>query len=136
MGALSIVFVVLALLLPPLPAEEAKPDAGPTEALKGRASAFWEAKVRQDYAAQVRFFEPKVRRTMSVPDYIRRQGPIQYLEAQVDGVEVEEARGFVTVRIRFQVKLPRQAAPAQQETVVREEWVRRGGEWYRLYPQG
>ena len=135
MGALSIVFVALALFHP-LPAEEAKPEAGPTEALKRRATAFWEAKVKQDYAAQVSSFEPKVRRTMRVSDYIRRQGPVQYLEAQVDGVDVEEARAFVTVRIRFQVQLPRQAAPTRQETVVREEWVRRGGEWYRLYPQG
>jgi len=73
---------------------------------------------------------------MSVTDYIKRQGPVQYLEAHVDGVKVEEARGFVTVRILIQVKLPQQAAPIKQETVIQEEWVRRGGEWYRLYPQG
>ncbi len=130
--AARIVFVALALLVQPLAAEEAaQPEAGPAGALKERAGAFWEAKVKQDYAAQHGFLEPKLRRTMSVTDYIKRQGPVQYLEAHVDGVKVEEARGFVTVRIRFQVKLVQQAAPIQQETVVHEEWVRRGGEWYR-----
>src|SRR5437870_5444891 len=83
----------------------------------GGAGAFWAAQVKQDYAAQHGFLEPKLRRTMSVTDYIKRQGPVQYLEAHVDGVKVEEARGFVTVRIRFQVKLVQQAAPIQQETV-------------------
>lgn len=134
--ALRIVLVALALLVQPLAAEEAvQPEAGPAGALQERAGAFWDAKVKQDYAAQHGFFEPKLRRTMSVTDYIKRQGPIQYLEAHVDGVKVEEARGFVTVRIRFQVTLVQRAAPIQQEAVVNEEWVRRGGEWYRLYPQ-
>ena len=135
--AVSIVLVALALLVQILAAEEAaQPEAGPAETLQERAQAFWEAKVKQDYAAQHSFFEPKLKRTMSVTDYIKRQGPVQYLEAHVDGVKVEEARGFVTVRILVQVKLPQQAAPTKQEAVVQEEWVRRGGEWYRLYHQG
>src|SRR2546428_9835871 len=97
--AARLVFVVLALLVQPVAAEEAAPpEAGPAGALKERAGAFWEAKVKQDYAAQHSFFEPKLRHTMSVTDYIKRQGPVQYLEAHVDGVKVEEARGFVTVR--------------------------------------
>ena len=133
----SIVLVALALLVQPLVAEEAaQPEAGPAGTLKERAGAFWEARVKEDYAAQHSFLEPKVKRTMSVTDYIKRQGPVQYLEAHVDGVKVEEARGFVTVRLLVQVKLLLQKAPTKQETVVREEWVRRGGEWYRLYPQG
>lgn len=135
--ALSIVFVALALLVQPLAAEEAaQSEAGPAGALQERARAFWEARVKQDYAAQHSFFEPKLRRTMSVTDYIKRQGPVQYLEAHVEGVKVEEARGFVAVRILIQVKLLQRAVPIQQETVVQEEWARRGGEWYRLYPQG
>jgi hypothetical protein len=128
--------MVLALLVQPLAAEEAAPPAGPAAALKERAGAFWEAKVKQDYAAQVSFFEPKLQRTMSVNAYTKLQGPVQYLEAHVEGVKVEEARGFVTVRLLVQVKVLQQAAPTKQETVVQEEWVRRGGEWYRLYPQG
>ena len=135
--ALSVTFVALALLVPPLVAEEAAPpEAGSAGALKARARAFWEAKVKQDYTAQVSFFEPKVKRALSVNDYIKRQGPVQYLEAHVDGVTVEEARGSVTVLILIQLKLLQQSAPFKQETVIHEEWVRRDGEWYRVYPQG
>lgn len=130
---LNIVFVALVLLALPLAAEE---GAKPEGALKERAQAFWEAKVKEDYAAQYSFFEPKVRRKMSLTDYIKRQGPVQYLEARVNGVKVEEARGFVTVRILFQLKLPPKRNLVKQEKVFQEEWVRRGGEWYRLYPQG
>src|SRR5713101_7638434 len=80
--ALSLVFVALALLVQRLAAEEAA-EAGPAGALQERARAFWEAKVKQDYAAQHSSFEPKLRRTMSVTDYIKRQGVVQYLEAHV-----------------------------------------------------
>src|SRR5262245_13063869 len=80
--AVSIVLAALALLVQVLAAQEAaRPETGPAETLKERAQAFWEAKVKQDYAVQHSFFEPKLKRTMSVNDYIKRQGPVQYLEA-------------------------------------------------------
>ncbi|MFN3476581.1 MAG: hypothetical protein ACK4Z6_03370 [Candidatus Methylomirabilales bacterium] len=132
----SIVFMLVILLALPLFAQEGSKAPDVAGALKERAQAFWEAKVKEDYAAQYRFLEPKVRRKMSLTDYIKRQGPVQYLEAHVDGAKVEEARGFVTVRILFQLKLPPKKTPVKQEKVFQEEWVRRGGEWYRLYPQG
>lgn len=132
----SIVCLFGVLLALPLLAQEGSKEPDVVGALKERAQAFWEAKVKEDYAAQYRFLEPKVRRKMSLTDYIKRQGPVQYLEAHVNGVQVEEARGLVTVRILFQLKLPPKKTPVQQEKVFQEEWVRRGGEWYRLYPQG
>jgi hypothetical protein len=123
----------LALLALPLAAEEiakAEPDVG----LKARGQAFWEARIKEDYAAQYSLLEPKVRRQISVNDYIKVQGPLQYLEARIEGVEIDEAKAVLTVRTLIRIKYP-PLDQRKQEIVVREEWVKRQGEWYRVHPQ-
>lgn len=127
--------VAFVLLLAPVMAWAQ--DHGVEEALRKRAQAFWEARVKDDYAAQYQFLEPKLRRTLSLADYLKRQGPIQYLEARVGDVKVEEAKGLVQVWVRARIKSSGagQKLPdiSKQENEVSDEWVRRGGEWYRLY---
>jgi hypothetical protein len=117
-------------------AQLARPESEPERALRERAQAFWEARVKEDFASQYSYLEPKVRRQLSLADYIKQQGPVQYMAARVEGVQVDEARGLVTVRIRVHIRLPRLVELRDQEKVFQEEWVRRGGEWYRLLPQG
>jgi hypothetical protein len=125
--------VCLALLTLPLAAQEtakAEPEAG----LKARGQAFWEARIKEDYAAQYGLLEPKVRRQLSLTNYIQAQGPLQYLEARIEGVQIDEAKGVLTVRTLIRIRYPlldRQ----KQEMVVHEEWVKRQGEWYRVHPQ-
>jgi hypothetical protein len=121
------------LLALPLAAEELA-KAAPETALKARAQVFWEARVQEDYAAQYSVLEPKVRRQMSLTNYIQAQGPLQYLEARIEGVQIDEAKGVLTVRTLIRIKHPL-LERQNQEVVVHEEWVRRHGEWYRLYPQ-
>ena len=123
----------LALLALPLRAEEiakAELDVG----LKARGQAFWEARIKEDYAAQYGLLEPKVQRQLSLTDYMKVQGPLQYLEARIEGVTIDEAKAILTVRTLIRIKYP----PLDQrkhEIVVREAWVKRQGEWYRLHPQ-
>jgi hypothetical protein len=123
----------LALLALPLVAQEtakAEPEAG----LKGRGQAFWEARVKEDYAVQYGLLEPKVRRQMSLTDYIQAQGPLQYLEARIEGVQIDEAKGVLTVRTLVRIRHPLLERQKQQMS-VKEEWVKRQGEWYRVHPQ-
>ena len=123
----------LALLALPLAAEEiakAEPDVG----LKPRSQAFWEARIKEDYAAQNGLLEPKVRRQLSLTDYMKVQGPLQYLEARIEGVKIDESKAVLVVRTQIRIKYP----PLDQrkhEIVVREEWVKRQGERYRVHPQ-
>jgi hypothetical protein len=123
----------LALLALPLAAEEmakAEPDVG----LKARGQTFWEARIKEDYAAQYGLLEPKVRRQLSLTDYMKVQGPLQYLEARIEGVTIDEAKAVLTVRTLIRIKYP-PLDQRKQEIVVREEWVKRQGEWYRVHPQ-
>jgi hypothetical protein len=125
--------VGVALLALPLAAEEAA-KAAPDGGLQARGQAFWEARIKEDYATQYGLLEPKVRRQLSLTNYIQAQGPLQYLEARIEGVQIDEAKGVLTVRTRIRIKHPlldRQT----QETVVQEAWVKHQGAWYRLYPQ-
>src|SRR5262245_51169305 len=79
----------LALLALPLWAQDVSPEARDA-GLNARGQAFWEARIKEDYAAQYGLFEPKVRQTLSLTDYIKGQGPVQYLEAHIDGVKIDE----------------------------------------------
>lgn len=120
------------LVLPLMAAEVAK--AEPEAGLKARGQAFWEARIKEDYAAQYNLLEPKVQRQMTLTNYIQTQGPLQYLEARIEGVKIDEARAVLTVRTIVRIKYP----PLDKQTqgmIVREEWVKRQGEWYRLHPQ-
>ena len=123
----------LALMALPLAAEEiatAEPDAS----LKTRGQAFWGARISEDYAAQYGLLEPKVRRQLSLSDYIKAQGPVHYLEARIEGVKIDQAKAVLTVRTLIRIKYP-PLDQRKQEIVVREEWVKRQGEWYRMHPQ-
>jgi hypothetical protein len=71
---------------------------------------------------------------MSLTDYIKAQGPLQYLEARIEGVQIDEAKAVLTVRTVIRIKHPL-LERQKQEQVVHEEWVKRQGEWYRVYPQ-
>jgi hypothetical protein len=129
LGALA----CLALLALPLAAEETA-KAAPEAALKGRGQAFWEARIKGDYATQYGFLEPKMRRQLSLTDYIQAQGPLKYLEGSIEEVKIDEAKGILTVRTLVRIKYP-PIDQRQQQLVVHEEWVKRQGEWYRVYPQ-
>jgi hypothetical protein len=123
----------LVLLTLPLGAQETaktEPEAG----LKARGQAFWEARVKEDYAALYGLLEPKVRRQLSLTDYIQGQGPLRYLEARIEGVQIDEAKAVLTVRTLIRIKHPL-LERQKQEMVVQEEWVKRQGEWYRVHPQ-
>jgi hypothetical protein len=129
LGALA----CLALLTLPVAAQEtakAEPEAG----LKARGQAFWEARIKEDYAAQYGLLEPKVLREMSLTNYIQAQGPLQYLEAHIEGAQIDEAKGVLKVRTLIRIKHPL-LERQKQEVVIQEEWVKRQGEWYRMYPQ-
>ena len=70
----------------------------------------------------------------SATDYIKQQGPVQYLEARLEGVTIDEAKAVLTVRTLIRINYP----PLDQrkhEIVVRDAWVKRQGEWYRVHPQ-
>jgi hypothetical protein len=123
----------LALLVLPLWAQETTQVERDAD-LKARGQAFWEARVKEDFAAQYGLLEPKVRRQMSLVDYIQGQGPLQYLEAQIEAVQIDEAKGILTVRTLVRIKHPL-LERQKQPMVLREEWVKRQGEWYRLHPQ-
>jgi hypothetical protein len=129
LGALA----CLVLLTLPLAAQEtAKTET--EAALQARGQAFWEARITEDYAAQYGLLEPKVRRQMSLTDYIQGQGPLRYLEARIEGVQIDEAKAVLTVRTLIRIKHPL-LERQKQEMVVQEEWVKRQGEWYRVHPQ-
>jgi hypothetical protein len=125
--------VGVALLAWPLAAEEMT-RAEPDVSLKARGQAFWKARIQEDYAGQYGLLEPKVRRQMTLTNYIQAQGPLQYLEARIEGITIDEAKAVLTVRTRIRIRHPL-LERQPQDVVIHEEWVKRQGEWYRMHPQ-
>jgi hypothetical protein len=113
----------VALLAWPLAAEEtatAEPEAG----LKARGQAFWEARIKEDYAGQYALLGPQVRRQMSLTNYMQAQGPLLYLEARIEGVTMDETKAVLTVHTWIRIKHPL-LERRTQELVVLEGWVKR-----------
>jgi len=64
-----------------------------------------------------------------LPARLRPPSPLGVL-----GCVALEAKAVLTVRTKIQIKYPL-LERRNQELVVREEWVKRQGEWYRVHPQ-
>ena len=49
-------------------------------------------------------------------------------------MQIDEAKGVLTVRTLIRMRHPL-LEHQRQEVIVHEAWVKRQGEWYRVYPQ-
>lgn len=113
----------------PSPAE-LRPEAT-LEQLRERVRAYWEARVRKDYRTEYELLEPRARARTS-PDEYGRGRAVEYLAAQVEGVE---RRGnFARVAVRLLVNVMHPLLPGgsrRPATVIEDQWVLLEGVWYR-----
>ncbi|MCI0408443.1 MAG: hypothetical protein L0191_07750 [Acidobacteria bacterium] len=105
-------------------------DQSPEEALRARATQFWEARVKSDLVTQHGFLEPKAREQMTLTAFIRSRSAVVYLAYEIEGVEVAADQGRVLAKTKFRVALPQaeRFGPWTQPAITR--WVREGGAWY------
>lgn len=132
MTLLSILF--LACLL--FPSCKLRPDKeeSPEESLKERAEAFWRARFNGDAAEEYALLEPRVKKVLSLKEFLSQAGGIKYHAFSVEKAEVEGSRGRVWVRYKWSVKVPGKASEFIQEAYQDHEWVLEDGIWYRTFP--
>ncbi len=108
-------------------------EQSPEEALRARATQFWEARVKGDLAAQYDLLEPKAREQVTLTGYVRARSGVVFLSYTLQEVEVAGAEGTVTANATFRLNLPQASrfGPWTQAAITR--WVRVEGLWYLRY---
>lgn len=133
-ATLATTVAVLMAGVVPASAATAASDA---EALRERATAYWEAKAARSDAV-FDFYAP-VEEGGPPRDQIYEGKQARYASAVVEKVEVNDATGVVHVKIEiasFDFASPAIATaleqhPEEMRRTVRDAWVQVGGTWYR-----
>ncbi len=112
---------------PELPTEPAR---SPEEALRARATQFWEARVKDDLAAQYAFLEPKGREHVTLTAYVLSHTSFAFKSYQLQGVVVEGDWGQVKASATYRLRLPKVARFGPWTHEVTTYWRREGGGWY------
>ncbi len=112
------------------PALPTEPARSPEEALRARATQLWEARVKDDVAAQYALLERKGREQVTLTSYVLSHQSIAYNSYQLQEVVVNGDWGMAKVSATFRLKLPKVAKFGPQTREVTTYWVREGGDWY------
>jgi hypothetical protein len=108
----------------------------PEEALRARATQFWEARVKGDLATQYDLLEPKGREQVTLTGFFHARSRVVFQSYEIQQVEVDGERGVVTTKTRFRLNLPTVSRYGPWDQVVVMRWVRVNGVWYVEYDQG
>jgi hypothetical protein len=114
---------------------QARAQQSPEEALRARATQFWEARLKGDLAAQYEFLEPGAREQMTLTAFVRSRGAIVFLSYQLEEVEVVGDQGRVLAKVSFRMDLPQVSrfgpwtqTPTMRWVLVRDIWYLKGSQ--------
>ena len=140
-------FLLLALLVggltacagqPPSPstaAPTAQVALTPEEALRARATRFWEARVKGDLATQYDLLEPKAREQVTLTGFVLARGSVVYQSYKIEDVEVSGDEGKVKAMTNFRLTLPQVSRFGPWDQLAIVKWVKVDGTWYVKYDQ-
>ena len=117
------------------PPPQVRATQSPEEALRARATQFWEARVKGDLATQYDLLEPAAREQVTLTGYVRARSSVIFKSYELQKVEVAGDEGLVTAKAAFRVNVPQLSrfGPWNQQVVLK--WVMVDGLWYVRYDQ-
>jgi hypothetical protein len=106
------------------------------DALRERASRWWECRVKADYKSQYDLWDPGFKSRVDLDRFVGGQGSNVYLKYDVKDVTVTGDSAFVTVEYvsKIGLRVPN-LEPEPQTTLTDQEWVRVDGAWYFKCPE-
>ena len=109
---------------------QAQVAQSPEEALRARATLFWEARVKNDLATQYEFLEPKAREEMTLTGFFRARMTLVFLSYRIEQVETVGDEGRVVAETSFRLNVPQASRFGPWTQAVFTRWIRQGGVWY------
>ncbi len=100
------------------------------QGLRERAQAFWDARVREDWAVLYQYLPASARGEASVDDFTtwsKKNTPFRYLSFELEQVETAKDLGWVKVVSAAQVSGFTQLAPRKTESW--QPWQKTDGSW-------
>lgn len=122
--------LALLLLIMIAPAWAGEPSG--EEALRGRATAYWEAQLHNYWSTIWSLIAPKDRWQLPPKD-AKREIAFRYLSYRIEGVTVNGEEAQVKVETEMQFLTPDLWRDKAVKRIVEEPWVRIEGAWYRRY---
>jgi hypothetical protein len=113
----------------------AQPARTPEEELKARATMLWEARVKNDPAAQYDLLESKGKEQVTLTGYALSRTSITYLSYQLQEVAVDGDWGQVKAKLKYRLRVPSVSRFGPWEREVYTFWVKEGGGWYLKFNQ-
>lgn len=126
----KISWLALLLLIATSPAWAEEPNG--EEALRGRATAYWEAQLHNDWPTIWSLIVPKDRWQAPQKD-AKRESPLRYLSYRIEKVTVNGEEGQVKVETEMQFLVPALGKAQAVKRILEEPWVKVEGAWYRRY---
>jgi hypothetical protein len=109
---------------------QVKPEPSPEDALRVRATQFWEARIKGDLVTQYGLLEPGARERMTLTGFVRSRGSIIFSAYEFEGIEVVGNQGRVKTKATFRMNTPQLSRFGPWTQPASTLWVREGGVWY------
>jgi hypothetical protein len=117
------------------PSLKAQPAQSPEDALRARATKFWEARVKGDLATQYDLIEPKAREQVTLTGFVRARSSLVFKSYKIESVEVAGDQGRVMTMTTFRLDLPQASRFGPWDQLTNMKWVKVDGQWYVMYEQ-
>jgi hypothetical protein len=95
----------------------------------------WEARVKNDPAAQYELLESKGKEQVTLTGYALSRNSIAFLSYQLQEVVVDGDWGHVKTKVKYRLRLPSVSRFGPWETEVDTFWVKEAGGWYLKFNQ-
>ena len=124
--------VALVALVALLGSGQTAPESSPSESLKQRVTAFWEARLQGDEVSAYQYEIYAHTGAMTVTQYVQARSPtLKYMAYTIDTIQEQENEAQVTVKLQYRLDVPGMV-DLPMAMPIKEHWVRLDdGQWYR-----
>ncbi len=123
--------VALVALVALLGSGQTAPESQPSESLKQRVTAFWEARLKGDELTAYQYEAYSHTGEMTATQYIQARSPaLKYMAYTIDTIQEQENEAQVTVKLQYQMSIPGMV-DLPMAMAIKERWVRFDNQWYR-----
>jgi len=116
--------------------KEAIKSVSDEEVLRGRVTAYWNHKVKEEFDRSYEYEDPLYRKKVGLVNYIKsfnteRAG---WTNSAVEGLKIENESAIVDMKLRVRIVV-KPSKNLEQDVLLKEKWVKVDGIWYHVPQQ-